>query len=102
MIKPPPRLQPHVVYVAPNPVLARLERLHDRVLGCVKVFGRMFIFGTIAAADVSTDQADAQMDPAVADFQAVLATLLAWGHFINEFKMRASYFIHGYFPVDLG
>jgi hypothetical protein len=40
------------VEVAPHPVFAGLDRLDNRVLGVVKVFGGVFIFGGVAAANV--------------------------------------------------
>lgn len=35
-----------------SPVLARLERLDDRVSRCVKVFGRVLVLRGVAAADI--------------------------------------------------
>jgi hypothetical protein len=46
-----------LVYVAPFPPLARLERLDDRMRGLVEVLGGVLVFGTIAAAYVSAGKA---------------------------------------------
>lgn len=35
--------QEHLIRVAPAPAFARLERLYDRVLGLVKMFGRVLV-----------------------------------------------------------
>jgi len=65
------------VHVAPAPVLARLERLHDGMLGLIKVFGGMLVLGRIAAADVAARETFPEMDPGVAHLQAFLATFTA-------------------------
>jgi hypothetical protein len=45
----------------------------------VKVFGRVFVLGGVAAADVAALQTEAQVDPIVADFQAFFTALRsAW------------------------
>src|SRR5579872_2961282 len=67
----------HFVYITPSPVLPRLKRLHDRMLGLMKVFGRVFVLGRIAAADVTADEALSQVDPPIARLQAFLAALAA-------------------------
>jgi hypothetical protein len=41
----------------------------------MEVFGRVFILGLVAAADVSTRQAQSQMHPAVADLQTLFTAL---------------------------
>jgi hypothetical protein len=58
---------------APAPGFARFEGLHDGVLGGMKMFGGVFVFGGIAAADVAALEAQAQVDPGVAHFQALFA-----------------------------
>jgi hypothetical protein len=78
------------VDVAPAPVLTRFERLHDGVLGLVKVLGRVLVLGRITAADVATDQALPQMDPGVSHLQAFLAAFAAGLYVVNLFHMRAS------------
>src|SRR5690348_2731128 len=82
-------LEVHLVHVAPAPVLARLERLDDRVTGRVEVFGGMPVLRVIAAADVAADQTFAQMDPAVAHLQALLAAVATRGHVANFVQVRA-------------
>ena len=69
------RLQPEhqLVHEAPAPVLARLGRAQDRVAGGVMVRGRVLVRRVVAAADVPALVAHAQVQPARADGQAVLA-----------------------------
>ena len=43
--------------------------------GAVKVFGRVLVLGVIAASNMPADQAQAQMNPAIADLQAIFAAL---------------------------
>jgi hypothetical protein len=60
------RFNHDLVDVTPSPVLARLERSHDRVLGLSEVFGGVFVLRRVAAADVTTNLAKAQMNPRIA------------------------------------
>jgi len=56
----------HTIDIAPLPVLARLDRPHDRMAGGVEVLRRVPIFRTVATGDVSAAEAHAQVDPSVA------------------------------------
>jgi len=67
-------VQLELVDVAPTPRLTRLDGPHDRMLGRVKVLGRVLILRGIAAADVPAFQAQSQMDPGVANLEALLAS----------------------------
>jgi hypothetical protein len=64
-----------LVDVAPKPPLARLERANDRMFRPVIVLRRMLVFGRIAAADVATFEAEAQMNPGVTAGEALLASI---------------------------
>src|SRR4051794_37072046 len=68
---------PHAELVgeAPAPVLARLQRADDRVLGLSRVPARVLARRAVAAADVAAFQADAQVQPLAALAQAVLAAV---------------------------
>ena len=48
--------QLHLIDIAPSPVFTPFEGLHNRVLSVVKVFGRVFVFGRITAADMPAFQ----------------------------------------------
>jgi hypothetical protein len=64
---------------APAPVFSRFEGAHDRMFGFMKVFGGVFVFGRVAAADVAALQAETKVNPIVAHFQALLTALRsAW------------------------
>ena len=62
-----------LVDITPHPALAWLDRAHQRMPGLVKMPGRMFIFRRVAAADMPARQAHAQVNPAIADFDAIFA-----------------------------
>jgi hypothetical protein len=47
------------------------------MFGLVEVFGGVFVFGGIAATDVSADEALPQMDPGIAHLKALLAAFAA-------------------------
>src|ERR1051326_8998449 len=66
----------HVVHVAPHPVLTRLDGAHQRVLGGMEMLARVLVLRRIATADMSTDKAEAQMDPGIADLHAIFADVL--------------------------
>jgi hypothetical protein len=55
----------------------------------LEMFRRVFVLGTVAAADVSAGQAKAQMDPGISDSQAVLASWRARRHRSNLIQMWA-------------
>src|SRR5436189_3212863 len=71
-----PRLddEPHLVEVAPAPVLPRLGGANDRMTGLVRVRGRVPVRRRVAATDLAAAHAHAQMHPARADLQALLTT----------------------------
>ena len=53
----------------------------------VKMFGRVCILRGIAAPDVSADEAFAQMNPAIAHLEALLASLCARLNVLNLVQM---------------
>jgi hypothetical protein len=63
------------VNVAPEPALAGLGGGDDRVLGGAKVPGGVLVLGGVAAADVAAFEASAEMHPAVAQRDALLADM---------------------------
>src|SRR5690242_17742212 len=64
-IAPRPSLHKHLIHITPSPALIGLERLDDRVSGCMEMLGRVLVLRRIAAAYVTAGQAQAQMQPAV-------------------------------------
>jgi hypothetical protein len=71
-------------------MLSSLERSHDGVVRCVKMFGGVLVFRGIAAAHVSARQAHAQVDPGVAGFQAFLAAARMRLHVVDLAQVSAS------------
>jgi hypothetical protein len=71
------------VHVAPLPAFSRLDRTHDRMFRPVKMFGGVLVLRRIATADVPAFQAHPQMNPGVAHFQALFATLRA-GLYVSD------------------
>ncbi len=53
----------------------------------VEVFGGVLVLGRIAATNVSTFEADAQVYLCISGFQAVLAAVRAWGNLLYLVKM---------------
>src|SRR5688572_8189450 len=64
-----------LVHEAPGPVLARLERPHDRVPLRPGVLGGVPLGRAVAAAHAAALEADAQMEPLRALRKAVLAAV---------------------------
>lgn len=58
------------------------------VLGCVAVFR------IVAAADVSTNQAFAQVHPFISHFEALFATVRGRDDFTNFGEVRARFYLH--------
>ena len=89
-----PRLQRHVINIAPDPILAGLERLDNRMLGGVEMFGGMFVNRIVATAHMAADQADAQMNPPAAHLQTLFTAHRTGRDLTNLIKVRARYVIH--------
>jgi hypothetical protein len=49
----------------------------------MKMFGSVLILRRVAATDMPTLKAETQMHPGIAYFQAVLASMSAWGYVAN-------------------
>ena len=64
----------YFIYIAPAPVLTRLEGLNDGMFALAKVFGGMFVLRGIAAPNMATAEALPQMNPGIAHLQTFLAT----------------------------
>lgn len=74
-------IQFHFVDVAPTPGFAGLEGFHDRVMGRVKMFRRMFVLRRVATADMTAFETQPEMHPAIAHLQALFAPVgCAWSN----------------------
>src|SRR4051812_26636115 len=77
--------------VAPAPAFARLERSDDRMLRRMEMLGGVLVLGVVAAADVATGPAKAQVHPGVAHLQAFLATVGAGAVGLDRPQMAAGH-----------
>src|SRR4051812_36112007 len=80
-----------LVLVAPEPLLARLERAHDRVAGRVVVRGHVLVGRGVAAPDGPALRAAPQVHPGGADRHALRAAvhpLAAFG-MVDRLEMGA-------------
>src|SRR5438128_2603398 len=78
-----------LIHVTPAPVLARLERLDDRMLRRVEVFRGMLVLRRVAAADVPADETEAKMHPPIARRQALLTAVRAGRDLAHLIQVRA-------------
>jgi hypothetical protein len=83
-------LQDKVVYIAVEPVFARLERADDRMKARAEMLGGVLVLGAVAASDVSAGLAHSQVHPGVAHLQAFLTTIAARYDIVNVIKVSAS------------
>ena len=68
-----PVFQNDLINITPSPVLARLERPHDRMPGGMEMLGGMPVLRGITAAHMPAGKTKPKMDPGIAHFQAFLA-----------------------------
>src|SRR5829696_3936011 len=84
-----PRLDLHLVDVAPPPVFPGLQGPDYGVLGCVEVLCGMAIGALIATAHVPTDKALPEMHPGIARPQTIFAALRRWLHIVYLARVAA-------------
>src|SRR3954471_13782245 len=83
-------LEGEVILVAPPPLLARLVGADDGVIAVLlPVARRVAVRRVVATPDVATRHAHAQVHPAPADAEAVLAPRARWIHIGDGVEMRA-------------
>jgi hypothetical protein len=82
-------LEHNAIDVAPRPILARLNRLHERMVTRVIVLLGMFIFRRIAAANMATGQTHSEMNPIIAGLQTLFAAIRASRDIPSQLKMCA-------------
>jgi hypothetical protein len=68
-------LQLYFVHEAPSPIFSGLDGSHNRMLGPMKVLGRMLVLGRITTSNVAANHAQSKMHPSIAHFQALFAAL---------------------------
>ena len=59
-------------------MLAGFDGRHDGMLRRMEMLGRVPILRIVAATDVSAGPAEPQVDPGIAQFEALLATAAPW------------------------
>src|SRR5215831_6510571 len=89
-------LERELVLVAPEPVLARLERADDRVPGRVVVRSRVLVGRVVAAADLAAGHAFAEVHPPAARAQTLRAAFGARGSDVEVDRVEVRAFqAHG-------
>jgi hypothetical protein len=78
-----------LVDVTPNPFFARFRGAHEWMIGLLEVLRGVFVFGRIAAADVTALQTHAEMYPCVTRLYAVLADILIGASELDLIEMSA-------------
>src|SRR3954471_14280734 len=91
-----------LIYVAPAPVFAGLERLDDGVLGGVEMFSGVAVGRAIATPDVTADKTQAKVDPLSAYLQAVFAAFGRGRYLLDLFEMFAGHGDFGYLRMERG
>lgn len=86
--RPVRKIEIHFIDVAPAPPFRRIIAFDDRVLGHVKMLGRVPIWRLVAAANMPTAAADTQRQPRGAQFQASYPGA-AWNNFADPSNMFA-------------
>src|ERR1700686_4873919 len=71
-------------------MLPRLKRTYDGVLRLVEMFRRVLILGIIAASDMSAFQTFAQVGPAIAHRETLLAARRAGRDFVDVVEVAAN------------
>src|SRR5207302_3126795 len=92
-------LEHELVGGAPEPVLTGLEGPDHRVVGGAVVLRGVLVLRAVTAADVPAGHAEAEVDPDVADLQALLAAVAAGGDVEADLvEMRAGLRAHPRYP----
>jgi hypothetical protein len=77
------------VHIAPDPGLSGFIGTDQRMFRFVKMFGRMLILGRVATTHMSASETQAQVNPGVAGFDAVLAHMRVGGLNFDLVQVRA-------------
>src|SRR5947208_2522921 len=91
---PPRQVEQHLVDVAPAPAFRRIVAFDHGMAGGVEMRGCMLVGRVVATADMAAATADAQMQPAAAGLQALLASERARRDVLDPGNMAASLCCH--------
>src|SRR5262249_52796166 len=78
-----------LVDITPSPSLRRVIALDDRMARRAEMFRCMLPNRLVATADMAACPAHPEVEPRLADLQALLAARGAWRNFVNGFQMAA-------------
>jgi hypothetical protein len=78
----------NLIDIAPDPGFAGFYGTDERVLRFMEMLGSVFVFGRIATTDMTANQAQAQVNPSVAGFDAFLTHMLGGFSEFNLVKVR--------------
>jgi hypothetical protein len=65
----------HFIDVAPDPGFSRFDGANQWMLRVVKMFGRMFVFRRITAANMAAGETHAQVNPLISHLRALFADM---------------------------
>jgi hypothetical protein len=78
-----------LVYVAPDPILVRLEGPDERVLRGMEMPAGVLVLGAVATANVAADEALPEVHPRVTHLEALLAPFGARFDVVDLVQVRA-------------
>ena len=67
------------------------------MFGFMKMLRGVFVFGRIAAANVSANHAEPQVNPRIAGFEALFAAICMWLDVLNLIHMRTFAHVRCYY-----
>ena len=65
-----------MIHVAPDPLFPGFNRAHEGMFALLKMLGSVLVLRRVTASDVPALQAHAEVDPPVADLDAVFTDML--------------------------
>jgi hypothetical protein len=79
----------HLIHVTPDPFFSRLNRAHHGMAALMKMFGSMFVLRRIAAAHLPAYHAHPQVNPFIANLDAIFTDMRVGGRNLNLIQMLA-------------
>jgi hypothetical protein len=90
----------HLIHITPNPFLSRLNRAHHGMMDMMKMLGGMLVLRRIATPHFAAHHTHAQVNPIVANLDAILAHVHIGRGDFNLIQMLA-FTRHGSSPCSL-
>ena len=85
------KIEHYFVDITPAPPFRWIKGFDDRVPGCAKMFCGVSIWRLIAATDMAAGATDAQMQPGIAQFQALFTARRTRNNVADSCEMFAKY-----------